>query len=107
MRYERYISDGYIRIPGVSLAITERPDLLHPDRRLAQCILSDPSARSVKHFPSLRDSPRQRPSFPLRRIASQENCQLAPHRSNDNDVDSVRRGLRGAITHGGCELVTF
>jgi hypothetical protein len=35
MRYERYISDGYIRIPGMPLAVTERPDLLHPDRRLA------------------------------------------------------------------------
>ena len=107
MRYERYKSDGYIRIPGMPLAVTERPNLLHPDRRLAQCVLGDPTTCSVKHFSSLWDSPRQRPSFPLRRIASQENCELAPQRGNDNDVDSVRRGLRGAITHDGCELVTF
>jgi hypothetical protein len=107
MRHERYKSDGYIRIPGMPLAVTERPDLLHPDRRLAQCVLRDSSSRSVKHFSNLRDSPRQRPSFPLRRIASQENCQLVPHRGDYNDVDSVRRGLQGAITHGGCELVTF
>jgi hypothetical protein len=107
MRHERYKSDGYIRIPGMPLAVTERPDLLHPDGRLAQCILRDPSPRNVKQFSSLGDSPWKRPSFPLRRITSQENCQFVRHRGNDNDVDSVRRWLRGAITHGGCELVTF
>ena len=51
MRYERYKSDGYIRVPGMPLAVAERPNLLHPDRRLAQCILSDPSAGSVRLAP--------------------------------------------------------
>jgi hypothetical protein len=66
MRYERYISDGYIHISRMPLSIAKSPDLLHPDWRLAECFLSDASAGSVKHLSSLRHSPRQRPSFPLR-----------------------------------------
>jgi hypothetical protein len=62
---ERNISDGHIRITGMALAVTERADLLHPDWRLAECVLGDSGCGRIEHFACLGDAPRKGPSFSL------------------------------------------
>jgi hypothetical protein len=76
----------------VTLSITERSNLLHPDRCFTERVLRKSLRGNLQRFAGLRNTPRQGPPLTISSAADAEHRKLVSHRRHKNDINTVGGG---------------